>query len=426
MTGSHPPPQRALDLMARSHPLRSGLSSEMHLRTLPRIATPCRLLQVVTIIGENGASACLAHLAILLGDRGPPPDGARYARLEAGGLELVWERHSEFASYTFLLPGAFADPFDSAAFGHLAPVLAGLPGEIIRATRIALLGAGDPPPAPALLADVFDEGLVVCEVADGKACIWSDFRLKPDGLGRLLIADRGLAGDEPARLVQRLQELGNYRNMALLGLPLAQRLTPDVTRLEQRLAVLSAQMSRPDAEDHPLLDELSYLSAELARLTAETSYRMSATRAYAQIVADRLASLGVRPFADHQTLGDFTDRRLTPAVRTCASFTGRLDDLSQRAAWASSLLRTRIDTALARQNRDLLSSMDHRTRLQLRLQQTVEGLSIVAISYYLVALIGYVVDAMPGVPHALGRAVAVPPVLLGVAILLSRLRRHRD
>ena len=425
MAGSSPP-AGSFDLMAHSHPLRAALSSEMHLRTLPRIATPCRLMQVVVLLGENGGPKCLAHLAALLEACGRSIDNDRYARLEAGGLELVWERHSEFASYTFLLPGEFTDPFEQAPFAHLAPILASLPGQTIRATRIALLAPNAAPPAPESLARWFAEGLVVCEVAGGKACIWSDFRLKPDGFGRLLIGDRGLAGDEPARLVQRVQELGNYRNMALLGLPLAQRLTPDVTGLEQRLTVLAQAISQPDAEDHPLLDELSYLSAELARLSAETSYRMSATRAYAQIVADRLASLAVCAVAGHQTLGDFTDRRLTPAVRTCATFSERLEDLSQRAAWASSLLRTRIDTALARQNRDLLASMDRRARMQLRLQQTVEGLSIVAISYYLVALIGYVLDAVPGVPHAFGRAAAVPVVLIAVALLLGRLRRVED
>ena len=88
---------------------------------------------------------------------------------------------------------------------------------------------------------------------------------------------------------------------------------------------------------------------------------MSATQAYAKIVEERLVWLDVASLAGHQTLTDFTDRRLMPAVRTCATVSRRLDELSQRAAWTSSLLRTRIDTALARQNRDLLASMNRRT-----------------------------------------------------------------
>jgi uncharacterized membrane-anchored protein len=119
----------------------------------------------------------------------------------------------------------------------------------------------------------------------------------------------------------------------------------------------------------------------------------------------------------YQTLADFTERRLAPAVRTCDSFSARLEDLSQRAAWTSELLRTRIDIALTKQNRDLLQSMDERARVQLRLQQTVEGLSVVAISYYLVALVGYLLSAVPGVEHEIAVAVTVPVVVAIVALI---------
>ncbi len=263
----------------------------------------------------------------------------------------------------------------------------------------------------------------MCDVASGGARIMSDFRLHDDGYGRLLVLDRDLALDEPAQLLMRLQELGNYRNMALLGLPLAQRLTPRVSELEARLAELTGAVSERTSQDDELLDELTFLSAELARIVAETRYRMSATRAYAQLSTDRLVSLQIGLVRGHQTLADFTERRLTPAVRTCDSFSARLEDLSQRAAWTSELLRTRIDTALAKQNTVLLASMDRRTEVQLRLQQTVEGLSVVAISYYLVALIAYVIGAVPGLSYKVAMAAVVPLVLTIVALSLMRVQR---
>jgi len=420
-------PGDVLGLGERNHPLRAALSYEMHVRKLPRFATPCRLLQVVTLLGEGGAPDTQAHIDALCRAAGLSlAAGSRFAMLPlGGGMDLVWERHTEVASYMFVLPGPFAQPFDPAAFVDARKVLDGVPGLVIRATQIALLGRDAPDPSEALIAESFVvDGLVVSDVAGGRARLWSDFQLNADGFGRLLIADRGLSGDEPAQLVQRVQELGNYRNMALLGLPLAQRLTPDVTALEQRLAKLTHGIAEHVSEDDRLLDELTFLSAELARLLAETRYRMNATRAYAQIVADRLESLAGMRVAGFQTLDDFTERRLMPAVRTCESFSLRLEDLSRRASWASALLRTRIDTALARQNRDLLASMDRRTRLQLRLQQTVEGLSIVAISYYLVGLVGYVVKAAPSIPEKVAMGVATPIVLAGVAWYMSRLRRQ--
>ena len=409
----------------RDHPQRAALSEEMHVRRLPRLSAPCRLMQVVSVLGEADGDTARTHIEALAGQaRTIVPLSAKYAVLAIDDITLVWERHTEFATYTLLRPGHTAEPFDPTDFDPVrGRVYAGMPGEIIRATQIALV-ADDDPEVIDLPHWFADEATIVCDVAGGQARIVSDFRLHDDGYGRLLVRDRGLRRDEPAQLLLRLQELGNYRNMALLGLPLAQQLTPAVTRLETRLAELTQAVSERTSEDDRLLDELTFLSAELARLVAETRYRMSATRAYAQLSADRLASLTIGAVRGYQTLDDFTERRLMPAVRTCNSFSARLEDLSQRAAWTSALLRTRIDIALARQNRDLLSSMDRRTQLQLRLQQTVEGLSVVAISYYLVALIGHLLGAVHGVPHETAMALVVPVVLLCVALGLRWARRH--
>lgn len=419
------PPAR-LSLALRSHPLRASLSAEMHVRRLPRFASPARAVQLVTLLGETG-EASWRHVRDLAARGGLTiAERAKYAVVPLDDLVLVWERHTEFASYTLIREGAFGPPFDPGFFEPVGgEVLAGIPGEVIRATQIAIAPPGTPPPFPSELERWFDRGaLVVCDVAGGKARLLSDFKLHADGYGRLLILDQGLEGDEPSQLVTRVQELGNYRNMALLGLPLAQATTPEVTKLEARLAALTHDVSERRSEDDALLDELTFLSAELARLAAATRYRMSATKAYAQLSLERLHALAILPVPGHQTLSDFTERRLTPAVRTCDSFSNRIEDLQQRAAWTSSLLRTRIDIALAKQNRDLLGSMDRRTQLQLRLQQTVEGLSVVAISYYAVALLSYPIKAVPGINHELAVAISVPVVLLSVAAFVSRMRRH--
>jgi uncharacterized membrane-anchored protein len=410
-----------------NHVLRASLSEEMHVRRLPRFAAPCRLMQIVTVLGETGGGAARTHIdALAAHGSAIVPIAAKYAVLALGDFSLVWERHTEFASYTLLSPGRFDAPFDPARFEPLlATILAGMPGDIVRATQIAFATRDTPYPEPAERDAWFNsDSTVICDVAETTARIISDVRLNDDGYGRLLILDRDLAGDEPAQLVLRLQELGNYRNMALLGLPVAQQLTPAVTALETRLAELTQAVSERTTEDDKLLDELTFLSAELARMMTETRYRMSATRAYSQLSVDRLASLHIGAVRGFQTLADFTERRLMPAVRTCDSFSGRLEDLSQRAAWTSELLRTRIDIALAKQNRDLLTSMDRRTSLQLRLQQTVEGISVVAISYYMVALAGYVLGAIPGVRHDLAVAIAVPIVLMIVTLSLRRLHKR--
>src|SRR3546814_18423991 len=81
-------------------------------------------------------------------------------------------------------------------------------------------------------------------------------------------------------------------------------------------------------------------------------------------------------------------RRPTDSTRT-----DTLSPYTTLCRSASNLLRTRVDIELEAQNRDVLMSMNRRARLQLRLQETVEGLSVVAISYYVVGLVGYAAKA---------------------------------
>ncbi|APL95114.1 hypothetical protein AI27_05415 [Sphingomonas sp. BHC-A] len=376
-------------LSRRDHPLRASLSREMHIRGLPRFDAPALALQFVLLVDEQQAEKGIA----LLSDRFPAlKPGDRFLAARIGDLHFSWERHTEFMTYSFLAAVEGATLFDLSPFGDVPAWMADMPGRVIRSTQIAMV-MNAPPPA-AIAAHFATDDLIISDVADGKARIWSDFRLHADGFGRLLIHDKGLQGGESSQLVQRLQELGNYRKIALLGLPEAQQATPLLTALEQRLTAITSRVAQKDADADQVLEQLSALSAELAGIVARTRYRMSATQAYAEICRDRIRRLAVAPVRGYRSLDDFTERRLLPAMRTCDAFTRRLEDLAQRTAWTSALLRTRVDTALARRNRDLLASMDRRTALQLRLQHTVEGLSVVAISYYALGLWHHLKEAL--------------------------------
>jgi uncharacterized membrane-anchored protein len=378
-------------LTRREHPLRRALIDELHVRRFPSFCAPARLTQIVMYEGDRAAVRSREQAEALCARFGvPPPLKGRYFCVRLADLHFVWESHTEFTTWSFIKVGPFADPFATPVLFELpTDWIESLPGQTIRATQVAVLDRATVQPSD--LATYFNlDEVVCCDVLRGRARIWSNFRVHPDGFGRLLIHDRELAsGGDTARLVQRLQELGNYRNMALLALPVAQALLPELSRMEGTLAVVTREIAQGGADDDKLFNDLSRMSAELARLIADTRYRMSATRAYAQLVTDRLRGLRSRAVAGYQTLTDFTERRLTPAVRTCDSFAERLEDLSQRVAFSSSLIRTRIETTLERQSRDLLESMNQRTQLQLRLQQTVEGLSVLAISYYAVGILSY-------------------------------------
>lgn len=409
----------------RSHALRAALANEMHVRKLPPITAPARLMQIVLLSDAGTVEQERRQLAGLCGIELDAVDQKNFFDGRFGDMRVVWERHTEFSSYMFIRPGPCDPLFAPGAFSALPEGwFADLPGEVVRATQLAFVGSVEP---ETVATEFAEADLVLCEVAGGAGRLYSDFRLHEDGFGRLLLVDKGLTGPEAALVVQRLQELGNYRNMALLGLPLAQRLTRRVSTYETELASLSSAMAAEAVDDAEILGKLSRLSAALAQLDAETRYRMSASRAYAAICQDRLEALRVDRIKGFPTLADFSDRRLLPAVRTCVSFSARLEDLSQRLEWTSSLLRTRIDTALSIQNRDLLASMDRRTHLQLRLQETVEGLSVFAISYYALGLLGHVFKGLapwtPHFDHGLAEAIAAPLVMLAAWAGTRRLRR---
>lgn len=411
-------------LLHRSHPLRASLSREMHVRKMPRLQTPARAVQFMMIVDEQEAWDSLRALRALAGGDEPVPAAdERFFACHIGALGFSWEKHSEFITYTFVADG-YGDPFDLSPFLPVSHWIDGLPGQIIRSTQIAL---AKQEPTAAMIAALFaPDDLIISDVAQGRARIWSDFRLHDNGFGRLLIHDLGLEGAEAALLVQRLQELGNYRKIALLGLPEAQKATPLLATLEQRLTDVTAQVAERNADADLVLERLSALSAELAQIVARTRYRMSATHAYAELCFDRIRRLEVSPVRGYRSLDDFTERRLLPAMRTCDAFSRRLEDLSQRAAWTSAMLRTRVDTALARRNRDLLASMDRRTGLQLRLQHTVEGLSVVAISYYALGLWHHFKEAIQHqgthLPGWLDLAL-IPAVIIGVWLGLRQIRK---
>jgi uncharacterized membrane-anchored protein len=99
-------------------------------------------------------------------------------------------------------------------------------------------------------------------------------------------------------------------------------------------------------------------------------------------------------------------------MNTCSAVAARQEALSDRVSRATQFLATRVDLTRERQNQALLASMDRRASLQLRLQETVEGLSVAAVTYYVVGLIGY---AAKGV-YAFGIALS-PELVMGASIL---------
>jgi uncharacterized membrane-anchored protein len=417
-----------------AHPLRAAVLGEVHARPFTPIDTPRRVLHFAfETTGDRGEADRLALIAACAA-RGLPelPKGAKHHRVEFGAIALRWEQHSEFTTYTWELPSEPPDgiPFHPPAAALGSPMAqVPQPGPLLVAIDLHLTADSERKIAPERLFD--RASLAAAENSDSTALYATDFRSDPAGFIRILIADRGLGAERAGALTQRVLEIETYRTLALLGLPEAQRLAPSVRRIETRLAEVTAATEGTEGleANQRLLDELTTLAAELEAGAAASQFRFGASRAYDQILHLRLETIGERKVGGLPTWTSFLARRMAPAMRTIATLEERQTKLADKLARAANLLRTRVDVELQQQNRDVLRSMNERTRLQLMLQATVEGLSVAAISYYVVGLFGYLVkgvhdSGLVRFDPSLATGAFVPVAVLLVWWIVRRIRKR--
>lgn len=414
--------------MMRDHELRYVLNDELHGRPGLPVVAPCRITHLAFTL-RDGDGDPLAQIRLLCDALGvkPPTEGAAHHSADIAGGQIKYERHGEFYRVSVVAEGG-SEKGEALA---LLPVgwVDGLPGARLVAIHTRVMARQEPKPGTADLEALFGhEDIAGSRVSSGQASVWTDFRIGPDGYTRMLVQDHGLSPMRLGRVVRRIHEIETYRMMALLALPLARRVQAELAGLERAVSKMTADMlaSRESHEDAELLAELSRIARDVEEISSRTSYRFAAARAYAALVDKRVAELGEEKLESFQRIGVFLDRRFSPAMATCQAVAERIRSLAERSERASNLLRTRVDIALEAQNQQVLKSMEMRGRQQLRLQETVEGLSVVAISYYLIGIIGKLIDGLGDQlkfdtkPISL---LSIPLVVLAVWYAVRRLRK---
>lgn len=418
-------------LLPPDHPLRIELNDEAHARPPEALVAPLRLSFLAMRPDPARREAEWEHLCALVRRYGrTPPARASHYSADLGPFRVKWERHTEFTRYKFIVRGAGPDPFEPPALQSVpADWLAALPGEIMVATHAALLPAGgEQPDHEELAARHFGgEALAGAQIAAGAGIAFTDFRIR-DRFNRLLVLDRGMTPRQAGRSMQRLLETDTYRMMALLALPVAHALTPWLNGAERELAQITAALVDSDETTEPqLLERLTRLEAEIESRESAHLFRFTAAAAYYALVQRRIEELREVRIQGLPTFREFTERRLAPAMNTCRSVSARLESLSQRVARATQLLSTRVDVTRERQNQQVLESMNRRAEAQLRLQQTVEGLSAAAITYYVVGLVGYAAKGVQAlgwnVNVELAVALSIPLVALAALLGVRHVRK---
>lgn len=415
---------------------RYELVNELHARPFQAITGPEQITHFAFRYNGASSNADRDHLADLCRRFGAtaPPEGASHHIADLGKCRVKWEQHTEFGSYTFFAKGPYDTPFADPPGANLPDDwLKQAPGELIVALHIAVEEAADVPRADRTIEKLFmPDGQVSSRIAHGNGQVWTDFRLHKDGFGRVLVRNEGMSPPQAGRLVQRIIEIETYYLLALLALPIARDASERLQNIDGSLAHLTFAMGHvvrdEELEDEAdILNRLTRLSAEIETLATTTAFRFGASDAYYALVQSRVQELREERIEGYQTVEEFLERRLAPAMRTCESVSRRIADLSRRATRTANLMRTRVDVSIQEQNQDLLASMDRRARLQLRLQETVEGLSVAAISYYSVGLVGYVAKGLSdvGLPVSapIVMAVSTPIIIGAVWYGLHRFRR---
>ena len=415
--------QRGLALSP--HAERETVLGELHARPFEAVTSPCRAIRFAFLTDTAHMSANAIALARYCTAHQPTDlsTATKHRRIALPGAILRWEQHSEFTTYTWLLEDA-----DTANGNTLPEFIAaamteiGQPGPHLVSIDLRVQSGETPD-----LATLFDPAsLAASQVLNDHATIATDFQVDSNGFVRVLIHNHGLTPVETGGLVLRILEVETYRCFALLGLPLAHRITPVIRNAEDRLTHIMTAMTKDGGGleiNRELLDEITSLAARGEAEAAIAGYRFAASAAYDDIVRQRLDVIGEKSFGGWPTLADFLGRRLNPAMRTCQTLNTRMQDLNRKLTRAANLLRTRIDVEIEQQNRDLLAAMSERARMQLRLQQTVEGLSVAAISYYVASLLHYVFESaehyMPVSP-TVATGISIPFVVIALTAMLWR------
>ena len=375
-------------------PLRYELANELHARPFPSLGAPSSVM-FLAIKRLDGASlrdpeADARHLIELLDRFGAPhpTPGASHYTGELGRYRLTSE--------------------------HIRL------DKMIAVSEIAVD-----------IVDLFvAESVAVARVLDDTAIIAGDYRIDPAGHLRFLVHAADNVGHRRlGRIVARICEIESYKSLSMLGFARAREMMSRINELDSQLSHLVGNMPGGSVPPASTLDQLLNISAELESMVAKSSHRFGATAAYEQIVKERIAVLREERFQGRQTFGEFMSRRYDPAMRTVRATQSRLGAMAKRTMRAGELLRTRVDVERSAQNQALLESMNRRADMQLRLQRTVEGLSVVAISYYAVSLVAFLLYPLSdetGLSVQMLTALSTLPVVLIVWWVIRRIRKHID
>lgn len=424
------PPAREIPIVRpphlSDHPARAAVLGEVHARPVEFVPSPARIRRVALLLPRSPEAVTAAHrrFAEWCGTAGiaVPDPGTRQHVFDVGSRHVTWELHTEFVTLTWASTLGdwenWPEGIGLQSFG---------PAQLIACMRIDLIDSATVPER--ILVGFNPASLCASSIEGGQAQVATDFVADADSFTRFELAGGNVLPLRRAILVRRLLEIETYRTLALLGLPLAREISPALTGSEADLAAAIASLTNASnlVEARESLATLHGLAVRSGQLVEQTSYRFAASHAYGDILRRRLRSLGEEALSGASTLERYLGNRIDPALATCLAVEKRELALSEKLERATELLDTRISLEIQTQNKAVLDTIAATSESQFRLQATVEGLSTIAISYYLLGILTYVFAAVGEFAHiskTMVTAIAAPIILFIVWLAIRAIRRR--
>jgi uncharacterized membrane-anchored protein len=410
------------------HPYRAAIMEEVHARPVEIIRDYCRVRRVVVAMPNQAGSmmSAFAHFNQFCEDAGVevPLPTTRQHSFDTPDRHVTWEFHTEFITVTWRSASNDSENWPTDIGLEILTE-----GSIIGAMRLDLISDRH---IPDRLVPGFNlASLCLADIENGKGQVAVDFVPDEDKFTRFEVAVGGLTILRRSIIVRRLMEIETYRNMALLGLPLARASNPELRTLELELSEVVEGLSKANSADavQASLTSLHALSVRSGQLSERLGYRFAAGHAYGDVLRMRLAGIRENSTTRGSTLTHYIGNRVEPGLATCAAMEKRLSVLAEKIERAIGMLNVRIGVDMQLQNGAVLDSIAKTARSQFLLQRTVEGLSVIAISYYLLGIIGYAMAGPLTVLHwdkTMSLSIAAPFVLLFVWVMVRAIRKSHS
>ena len=349
-------------------------------------------------------------------------------------LILIWQAHTEY--YNYQLWHVPSQASGTVSFGPLTFPDYSFPveplGSVVCHLDI-LLDAGLLPSRPDLRARLPGPVLYGSSILGEQTSVVTSFTPDDQGRERYWVSVGPSQGD-PSRLkdiVDAIVRIETYYHLLLMQKPLFSAAIDQVYKFEQvhlkQREIITSHIGHANSETlQRWLNSLTQDLLKTNRMAGTLHFELSASIPYDKIVHTTLTSIAEHPMDSYRPISDYVLSGITGVAEGYQQLLRRIDTLRGGFEGIIAIIRTRIDLIVQAQNLSLLQSVDKTTKSQVLLQHTVEGLSVIVITYYLAGLGGYVFKGLQEVGWLTNSNLATAlfvPVAIGLAFVITTVSR---